>query len=484
MADEAAVEFLRKYNLERLAECFAKVGANRDHFRYLRNNLVELMLILPVLDDRAKFVEAFDSEEASASDAIEAPSPSAPLTVRANLETICQMNDEGKKFWRQAQVKFGKPEREMLAPIITAYFYKIASGSINQQMFNEMFEIIRSQFPSETNKHIWYVGGNHPQGFLYESYRRLQTKAKQTGNKNQKKKKVANVLKHDARKTEANKTWHDLSEEEKDACSSAKLMLSTIPYNEIAEIFESWDASYPIRRFEIMSGNFKIEDYNVLNNFTKAHDLITKDFTRLHGKMSNIAAKIPVFVKKFNKIFHDYRKLIKDDTELCDEIIKTFSHDPPVNDHSIFLVFYTLPLLLRENFVYRGGKRMRPTLFMSRNAYMTIIPTEATLTETIETTRKKAQDRQTTVQPFIVAVGSIENIKKYFVVFDDLLLPCSRAIEAVDIHYKLHDVFNLLYAAECQTVLHFTQKFFYGQQYEEDSIRPHVEELISDILNP
>uniref|UniRef100_A0A8D8I830 (northern house mosquito) hypothetical protein n=3 Tax=Culex pipiens complex TaxID=518105 RepID=A0A8D8I830_CULPI len=445
MADEAAVEFLRKYNLERLAECFAKVGANLDHFRYLRNNLVELMLILPVLDDRAKFVEAFDSEEASASDAIEAPSPSAPLTVRANLETICQMNDEGKKFWRQAQVKFGKPEREMLAPIITAYFYKIASGSINQQMFNEMFEIIRSQFPSETNKHIWYVGGNHPQGFLYESYRRLQTKAKQTG---------------------------------------AKLMLSTIPYNEIAEIFESWDASYPIRRFEIMSGNFKIEDYNVLNNFTKAHDLITKDFTRLHGKMSNIAAKIPVFVKKFNKIFHDYRKLIKDDTELCDEIIKTFSHDPPVNDHSIFLIFYTLPLLLRENFVYRGGKRMRPTLFMSRNAYITIIPTEATLTETIETTRKKAQDRQTTVQPFIVAVGSIENIKKYFVVFDDLLLPCSRAIEAVDIHYKLHDVFNLLYAAECQTVLHFTQKFFYGQQYEEDSIRPHVEELISDILNP
>ncbi|KAL9704020.1 hypothetical protein quinque_007538 [Culex quinquefasciatus] len=75
-------------------------------------------------------------------------------------------------------------------------------------------------------------------------------------------------------------------------------------------------------------------------------------------------------------------------TKLTDEIVKTFNNETAINDRSIFLAFYSLPLILRENFVSNGEKRFRPSLFMTREAFITMIPTEATLAETRKKRKK------------------------------------------------------------------------------------------------
>lgn len=441
MGDPAAVEFLTKYKLNHLIDPFKDAGADRELFCYLRNNIVELMKLVPVLRDRATFCDAVDKEDASRSSSTNTEAISSTVLARSTLQEICMSYDEGKTFWDQKNIKFEKTERELLAPILVRHFLKIGCGKINKQMFDEMFEIIRTQFPTEL-KPVWYVPGTHPKGLLFRYYQALRPKK----------------------------------------AKGAKIRLTTTPYNRHSDIYEAWDESYPLRRYEAMGGTLNLNAYLILNNFAKANDLITRDFIRINERAKDIATNLPLFIKKFKKIFDEYRALMKEDQPLCDEIVKTFCNDPPINDNTIFLVFYSLPLLLRENFVFQGPKRWRPTLYMSRTAYITIIPTEATIAETIEKKRTNALARKVTVQPFILAIGSIQSINKYFVVFDDLLLPCSKPVEAFDIHFKLHDCFNLQYAGECGGVLYFIQKFFFALEYDEDKIRPDVEALIGDIL--
>ncbi|KAL1402043.1 hypothetical protein pipiens_006254, partial [Culex pipiens pipiens] len=152
-----------------------------------------------------------------------------------------------------------------------------------------------------------------------------------------------------------------------------------------------------------MSETFNISEYNVLYNFSKANELISRDFTRVNGQYLHLSTKLPVFIKKFMKIFNGYRKHFRDESTLSDEILKTFTDDTAVNDRSIFLAFYAIPLILRENFVNCGGKRFRPTLFMTREAFITVIATEATLAETRKSRKLNAISRNVTIQPYVVA---------------------------------------------------------------------------------
>uniref|UniRef100_A0A8D8H5X5 (northern house mosquito) hypothetical protein n=2 Tax=Culex pipiens TaxID=7175 RepID=A0A8D8H5X5_CULPI len=230
-----------------------------------------------------------------------------------------------------------------------------------------------------------------------------------------------------------------------------------------------------------MSETFNISEYNVLYNFSKANELISRDFTRVNGQYLHLSTKLPVFIKKFMKIFNGYRKHFRDESTLSDEILKTFTDDTAVNDRSIFLAFYAIPLILRENFVNCGGKRFRPTLFMTREAFITVIATEATLAETRKSRKLNAISRNVTIQPYVVAVGTVTCITRYFVIFDDLMIPCTTCMEAIDLHFKMHDVFNLQYAAECRSVLIFIQKYFYALKYDGDLPVPQVETLIADI---
>uniref|UniRef100_A0A8D8H5V0 (northern house mosquito) hypothetical protein n=1 Tax=Culex pipiens TaxID=7175 RepID=A0A8D8H5V0_CULPI len=85
MADEEAANFLTNLELGHLVEPFKAAGAKKEDFQYLRDNLVELMVLAPILADRRKIVEAFDKEQASSSSSrkIADSSSKAPVSIRA-----------------------------------------------------------------------------------------------------------------------------------------------------------------------------------------------------------------------------------------------------------------------------------------------------------------------------------------------------------------------------------------------------------------
>lgn len=100
--------------------------------------------------------------------------------------------------------------------------------------------------------------------------------------------------------------------------------------------------------------------------------------------------------------------------------------------------------------------------------------------EVIAEQRQAAHKIKSTVQPFIIVVGSVTKSQSFFVILDELTFKCRSMIAALDLHFKLHTVFQLLYAKDCETVLQFIQTFFYNISYANDRYDAIVTALISD----
>lgn len=70
--------------------------------------------------------------------------------------------------------------------------------------------------------------------------------------------------------------------------------------------------------------------------------------------------------------------------------------------------------------------------------------------------------------------------RAFFVILDNLILKCRSMIAAVDLHFKLHTVFHIEYAKECEDVMHFIQHFFYNITYQGEREDVNAITLLTD----
>lgn len=211
------------------------------------------------------------------------------------------------------------------------------------------------------------------------------------------------------------------------------------------------------------------------------HELVNYDFRSVHSiKNDTLALHGTTFIKNFNKVFHVYRSLVEEDKPLYDTILTIFNDDVQVNDTSIFLAFYTLPLILRQTFMSNEKKRVNVSTFACRKAYITRVETEAKIMEVVAERRKTALLMKSTIQPFMIVAGTFDKPRGFFVILDDLIFQCKSMMAVIDLHFKLHTVFHLVYAKECETVLQFIQIHFYGIQYPGDRFDSIVTAFATD----
>lgn len=112
---------------------------------------------------------------------------------------------------------------------------------------------------------------------------------------------------------------------------------------------------------------------------------------------------------------------------------------------------------------------------------LSLFQTEAKLAETVEKRRKTATENKTRVQPYIVVVQAEKALQSFFVVFDFLIFKANCMLAAVDLHFKLHAVFNLEYSELSTNVMIFIQKYFYNLSYKNQRVVSSVAALISDL---
>lgn len=93
-------------------------------------------------------------------------------------------------------------------------------------------------------------------------------------------------------------------------------------------------------------------------------------------------------------------------------------------------------------------------------------------------------DKKPSTQPFILAVGTCKAaISKYYIVFDENILPCPRhdIICAFDLCFKVHFVYNLKFAKALESFYKFVQDVFYDIKIDVPTTR--MRELRTKINN-
>lgn len=66
-----------------------------------------------------------------------------------------------------------------------------------------------------------------------------------------------------------------------------------------------------------------------------------------------------------------------------------------------------------------------------------------------------------TLQPYVIAVGSLEEVTHFFVVLNDIKYKFQSIVMAIDFCFKLFFVLNLKYSVFCDQIWTFIQKYFY-----------------------
>ncbi|XP_058831744.1 uncharacterized protein LOC131690187 isoform X2 [Topomyia yanbarensis] len=417
------------------------------------------------------------------------PDCERPLRNRETLVEICQWHESGRKFLEQYRIENGKriysaDSRKYIKTALVEYFFKSGKGRITDQNFTTMVQIILDELPDEDPR-IWYIppsGGLTAGGLLFARYKYLMPKNKQFHVQ-----KSDPVVPHaTAVFKQEERHWKGLSKEAQLDCSVAKRKLKKCSNMNRADIITAWKDSFPLRRYEAVTKTIRLEEWEVLASYEDITELISYDFCAMHSiEHDCIRDRITTFVTRFKDVYHGYKMLVDDDKWLSTALFSTFGNHFEICDNSIFLAFYTLPLILRQRSIPMCKTRIKPSLKLCRDAFIVLLETEAGITEVIAQHKQTFHQEETgtLLPPFIIAVGNTRShkVNEYFVILDSTIFKCKTAVDAVDLLFKLYVVFHIEYAYGCASVLRFIQQHFYNLIHEGTRQDASVAALITDL---
>jgi len=87
------------------------------------------------------------------------------------------------------------------------------------------------------------------------------------------------------------------------------------------------------------------------------------------------------------------------------------------------------------------------------------------------------------IQPFIIIVGTPLEPREIIVYFDSIKFKVFTVIRAIDLCFKIFQLFNLEYPIQSGAVWHFIQKYLYSIQTKFDKSYPNLNQIMYDLEN-
>lgn len=97
-------------------------------------------------------------------------------------------------------------------------------------------------------------------------------------------------------------------------------------------------------------------------------------------------------------------------------------------------------------------------------------------------TKKYAEIRNISVQPYIITVGDDNNLEAYVCV-DETLYKVANTITAIDICFKAFHVFNVKYPGASEHLWTLIQKGIYGFTTKWDTNIPFIAHVLKQVQN-
>lgn len=143
-----------------------------------------------------------------------------------------------------------------------------------------------------------------------------------------------------------------------------------------------------------------------------------------------------------------------------------------------------LPFLIGVS-ISKGKKaklQWRPSKVEMRDGFITHVPSNAEVQETISRRRDKLVGLGHTLQPFVLIVGpSLKEICSYFVIVDNTYYRLNSIISSVDCCFKIIITLNAKYPSESEAIWYFLQKGLYKLHTPLDKNFTAVNAFLSDV---
>ncbi|XP_039309452.1 uncharacterized protein LOC120358647 [Solenopsis invicta] len=95
--------------------------------------------------------------------------------------------------------------------------------------------------------------------------------------------------------------------------------------------------------------------------------------------------------------------------------------------------------------------------------------------------RKRAEMLNLTLQPYIVILGSLDEVKETYIQVDDILYKANSTLEAIDVCFKIYHVFQVSYPIMSEYLWMLIQKGIYHFTTKWDFIIPNIEYILSKV---
>ncbi|KAI8122559.1 hypothetical protein CVS40_6689 [Lucilia cuprina] len=210
-----------------------------------------------------------------------------------------------------------------------------------------------------------------------------------------------------------------------------------------SEILKLWPEFKKPSAWQLIDVDFKIKFPNAKNLFERWSQLGDKMLTLLKQKVSS------AFVSQ---------KLLELDAH--NEESKTFA--------VLWYLHYIFPPNQKVNTDPSGSKiRKKFSIADSQNGFAIL----ADSSQELETKIKLLQLQNRCIQPKLLIVGQLTNIKSINIYLDNIRYPFCNILKAFDILFKLFFVFNLQYPEESELFYNFIQNCFYDIPLQKKSTK-------------
>ncbi|XP_018371215.1 PREDICTED: uncharacterized protein LOC108766426 [Trachymyrmex cornetzi] len=195
------------------------------------------------------------------------------------------------------------------------------------------------------------------------------------------------------------------------------------------------------------------------------HELIDVDFQCLN--LSKVNLDKDVWFKFFYTLRQHASYSSKDET--AKKLIETMKSKDVSDDSMVAMSLSLLPHLYPPRQMKRiKNKNFKPSIGLAKDSLLKFANIPGDMVRLRQETKSRAADLKLPIQPFLIIVGSIEDIQDVYVCVDNELYKVQGVLQGLDICFKTFHVFDLQYPLASQHLWILIQKGLYNINLPSD----------------
>ncbi|XP_071580336.1 uncharacterized protein [Temnothorax nylanderi] len=208
------------------------------------------------------------------------------------------------------------------------------------------------------------------------------------------------------------------------------------------------------------------------------HELIDADFQCLN--LSKVNLDKDIWLKFVNTL--QQHTSISSKNETAKVLIEKIKSKDVSDDSMIAMSLSLLPHLFPPRQMKRiKTKYFKPSVGLAKDTFLKFANIPGDMVKLRQETNSRAAELNLPIQPFLIIVGSIEDVQDVYVCIDNELYKVKKVLQGLDICFKTFHVFNLEYPLASEHLWILIQKGIYNINLPYDAHISSIEHVLKQL---